>query len=119
MTFSEIGDRAAIAGFFPVPALMAGQMAMKHPNGLAVLVSIAPHVDGKRWVHVSLSFAKLLPSWDMIVFVRDATIGRDKKAVQVIAPESEHVNIHPNVHHFFHCLDEDPLPDFTRGSGSL
>ncbi len=28
-------------------------------------------------------------------------------------------NIHPNVLHLFVCLDGDPLPDFTRGKGSL
>jgi hypothetical protein len=29
------------------------------------------------------------------------------------------VNIHPNCLHLFVCVDNDPLPDFTRGEGLL
>lgn len=119
MTLTEIGNRAMLAGYNPECSPFPGQMAMTHPRGLVILVTIAPQLDGKEWVHLSLSRSKQLPTWEDIVFVKETVLGRESKAVQVIPPASEHVNIHPFVHHLFCCNDEDPLPDFTQGSGSL
>lgn len=91
----------------------------KSTDGLAVIVSVATELDGKRWLHVSCSRAERLPSWFDLRRVKNVFVGEDKKAIQVLPPQTEYVNIHPNVLHMFHCLDGDALPDFTQGSGSL
>jgi hypothetical protein len=46
-------------------------------------------------------------------------IGDGRKAIQVFAPVAEHVNIHEFCLHLWHCLDGDPLPDFTRGGPTI
>jgi hypothetical protein len=42
--------------------------------------------------------------------VKAIFIGRDKEALQVLPPESEHVNIHPNCMHLWHCRDGRQAP---------
>jgi hypothetical protein len=81
-------------------------------KSLYVICSARAEADGKRWAHVSCSYRNKLPSWEEMRLVKDTFIGRDKKAIIVLPPEAEHVNIHPYVMHLWHCLDEDPLPDF-------
>lgn len=83
------------------------------PGGLAVIVSGGVQADGKRWVHVSLSRKERIPSWNDLTRVKDAFIGRDNYAVQVLPPEDRYVRIHPNVLHLFHCVDGHPLPEFS------
>ena len=90
-------------------------------DGLRVIVSAAREDDGKRWLHVSCSRRKpvpKLPSWKDLRDVKDVFVG-NRKAIQVFPVRSEYVNIHPNVLHLFACLDDDGLPDFTSGTGSL
>ena len=117
MTMTDIGRRASLAGYTPVPNPAA--LAMIHPNGLAVIVSIGRMRDGRDWVHMSVSRKNRSPSWDDLIFARDTVLGRDTKAIQVFPPASEHVNIHPHCHHLWHCITEDPLPDFRTESGLL
>lgn len=92
----------------------------RHPRKhLAVILTRCRELDRKRWVHLSVSHARRLPTWSELVKIRNWMLGKDAKAIQVIPPVSEHINIHPRVLHLYHCLDEDPLPDFTHGTGSL
>lgn len=86
-------------------------------DDLMVLVSQSLESDDKVWLHVSMSRPTSLPSWGDVRRVKDAFIGRDAKAIQVLPKAAEYVNIHPNVLHLFHCLDGDVLPDFRRGTG--
>ena len=86
-------------------------------DDLIVLVSQSLEADDRMWLHASLSRPTRLPSWSDLRRVKDAFIGKDKKAVQVFPADSEYVNMHPNVLHLFHCLDGDVLPDFRRGTG--
>lgn len=86
---------------------------------MTVIVSGAMEQDGKRWLHVSFARPSRLPDWEDMMLVKDIFVGRQRKAVSVIPPRAEHVNIHPNCLHLFHCVDDDPLPDFTRGGGTL
>lgn len=79
---------------------------------LRVLCAARVEADGKRWMHVSCSRPNRLPSWEELKLVKDTFIGRERKAIQVLPPEAEHVNIHPYALHLFSCLDDDPLPDF-------
>ena len=84
-----------------------------------LIVSGATELDGKRWVHLSTAFPDRLPTWGELVEIKEWVLGFEAKAIQVIPPRSQHVNIHPYMLHFFACVDEDPLPDFTRGTKSL
>jgi hypothetical protein len=81
--------------------------------------SVHKYPDGRRWIHASLSRGdKKLPTWSEMTWFRDEVLGHDAKAIIVIAPAGEHVNL-AEVHHIWHCLDGDGLPDFTLGTGSI
>lgn len=81
---------------------------------LLVIASGATEADGKRWIHVSLSRPSRLPSWEDVREVKDTFIGPDRKAIQVLPPKAEYVNVHRYTLHLFCCLDGDPLPDFRK-----
>ncbi len=127
MNMKEIRDRMELAGFIyqDDPAIYKALMDPErdavfiHASKImSVIISIAKY-EGEKWIHVSLAKKSILPSWDEITFARDASIGREAKAIIVVAPDSEHVNINSNCMHLWHCLDKDPLPDFTMGMGTL
>lgn len=86
---------------------------------LSLMVSGAVEGDGRRWIHLSVAGRDRLPTWDELVEVRDALFGRETQAIQVLAPSSRHVNIHPFCLHLWIGVDGDGLPDFTRGGGTL
>lgn len=81
-------------------------------HGLFVMVSGAVELDGRRWVHVSLSRRDRLPSYDDLALVKRAFLGPDTRAIQLFVPEAEHVNRHRFCLHLWHCVDGDGLPDF-------
>lgn len=87
--------------------------------GLFVIESTHREQDGKLWLHVSLSRKSKLPSYDDIKIVKSVFIGDNNEAIQVFPKQENHVNIHPNCLHLWHCLEGSPLPDFTNGSGSI
>lgn len=84
----------------------------------SVIVTIGRH-GGRRWIHFSVAHPSRIPHWDELRRYKSAFIGDDLKAIQVLLPAHEYVNIHPYCLHLFSCLDGDVLPDFTHGSGSL
>lgn len=86
-------------------------------TGLKVIISSGIEQDGKEWIHLSVSRADRLPTWDELE-TKEAFIGLEAEAIQVIPRRSKHINIHPYCLHLFFC-PESGLPDFTRGSGSL
>lgn len=98
-------------------------------RGLVVGVSAARELDDKRWLHVSVSRHKrgvggnrsksVMPSYEDLQMVKRIFVGANRKAFEVHAPDREHINFHPHVRHLWSCLDEDPLPDFTRGLGTI
>ena len=102
----------------PVPSPTPGANAYQRP-GLVVLVSADIELDGRPWLHASVSRRDRLPSWEDLNEVKDIFVGKDRKAVQVLPPEVEKVNVHPFCLHLFSCLSEALLPDFTRGMGIL
>lgn len=77
---------------------------------LSVIISGCIELDGKRWIHVSCAYMGAN---------RNTLLGRDAKAIQVLAPASEHITIHDFCLHLWHCVDGDPLPDFTHGGQGL
>jgi hypothetical protein len=89
---------------------------------LAVILSANTELDGKRWLHISISHngdPASLPSWGDLLAVRDTFLGEEALCLHLLPPKSEHVNIHPGVLHLWHCMDGRPTPDFTRGGSSL
>lgn len=82
---------------------------------LVVISEAKEEADGKVWLHVSVSRKDRIPSWEDLVSIKNIFIGKDEKAVQVLPPTKEHVDINPNVLHLYRCLDGDPLPDFRVG----
>jgi hypothetical protein len=89
------------------------------PRKLAVILSVGLEGDGQRWLHLSLSHKYRLPTWGELRTVKELFLGPHTYAVQVIPPVTHYVNIHPNVLHLFHCLDEYRLPEFSRGLGTI
>ncbi|MGC4052889.1 MAG: hypothetical protein QM757_26475 [Paludibaculum sp.] len=89
-------------------------LAYLRRDGLRVILSAAVERDGKPWLHVSFSRMDRIPSYEDMTDVKDAFVGRDRKALQVLVPADQHVNINGNVLHLWAPLEHDPLPDFRR-----
>ncbi len=88
-------------------------------RGLFVMVSGAIELDGRRWIHVSVSRRDRLPSYDDLAAVKRTFVGDDRRALQVFAPVGEHFNLHRFCLHLWTCLDGDGLPDFRDSSGGV
>jgi len=86
---------------------------------LSVIVTGAVEADGREWAHLSVAGPGRVPTWAELVSVRDAIFGGAAYAVKVVPPSAEHVNIHPDVLHLWLPNGFRPLPDFTRGTGSI
>lgn len=83
-------------------------------HGLRVCSSTAREKDGRVWLHVSVSRRDRVPSYDDLVRVKELFVGKERKAIQVFAPASEHVNVAENCLHLWCCIDGDGLPDFRK-----
>jgi len=94
---------------------VGGLNFVQKQNGLRVIFRAELHA-GECWLHVSMSFPDKLPTYEHMKSVKNVFIGRKNKAIQVFAPEDEHVNIHSFVLHLWAPVDRDPLPDFRRPS---
>lgn len=79
---------------------------------LSAILSVEREQDGKRWLHVSLAHASRLPTWDELRRVKLWLMGPEARALSVLPPESEYVNVHPYCLHLWQCLDGDVIPDF-------
>jgi hypothetical protein len=98
---------------------MDGSAWVNKSLGLLVIESTNKEQDGKTWKHVSMSRKSRLPTYDDMKIVKQQFIGDDHSAIQIFPRKTEHVNIHPYCLHLWCCLDGDPFPDFTNGSGSI
>jgi hypothetical protein len=87
----------------------------KIDDGVFVVISESMESDNRRWLHVSCSRPNRIPTWQDVRRVKDAFVGKNRKAIQVLPCEAEYVNLHPFVLHLWCCLDGDPLPDFRKG----
>lgn len=98
---------------------MGGLGTLDHRRtGRRLIHSVARELDGLLWSHVSFSRRDgKMPSWEetrnLFWLVHPLELG-----VIVVAPRSEHVNM-GEVAHVWACLDGRPVPDFTRGTGSI
>lgn len=114
--FVRVLDPRWLSVMPPMRGLRAWANRSEH---LTVICSAAPYDDGLWWIHFSMSGKRVLPSWEQLIRAKEAILGTESKAIQVLAPRSQWVNIHPNCLHLWVCLGKDPLPDFTMGTGSL
>jgi len=78
---------------------------------LLVLGSVEEKDDGKKWLHISVSHRRRMPSYEEMCYVKKHWIGDEHKAIEVHAPVEEHFNFHEHCRHLWCCLGEDPLPD--------
>ena len=119
------------ASFFPEPQKMwkelptdrLGKEATEYMkawifDGLMVIASCGEYEDGKEWLHISFSRKSRIPSYDDMQRVKRDFIGEDKKAVFVLPEKENYVNIHKNCLHLFYSK-ENPLPEFSNGTGSI
>ena len=99
---------------------MDGLGAWQHgARGLGLIHSIAVEQDGQPWEHISLSRKDdAMPSWEQVRDVFHEICGPEALGIIVVPPKSEHVNI-AEVAHVWRCLTRRPIPDFTRGTGSI
>jgi hypothetical protein len=96
-----------------------GAMYFNVHSEQSLILSGDTEQDGKRWIHLSTAFPTRQPTWDELVQLKEWILGRETKAIQIIPPRTQHVFIHPYIMHLFSCVDEDRLPDFTRGRKTL
>lgn len=91
-----------------------------HHSGLQVIWSAAIEVDGRTWLHVSVTKAHhVTPTYDDMKTAHELFVG-DRYAYSVWAPAAKHVNIHSGCLHLWSVVDGDePLPDFTRGGFTI
>jgi len=81
-------------------------------DGLRVISSVIVSSDHGAWLHVSCSREDCLPSYDDVRDVKRVFIGAHRVAVEVHAPDAEHININPMVRHLWARLDARATPDF-------
>jgi hypothetical protein len=87
---------------------------------LRAIVDAHVEEDGKPWMHLSVSRRdRRVPTWDDLVAVRDLFLGRERLAVQVLPPRSQHYDagLGTEVLHLWAPLEHYPLPDFLRARG--
>lgn len=89
--------------------------------GLRVIWSVAIEQDSRPWLHVSVSRQERLPSYSDMALVKRLFIGPKRYAYSVWANEQYHINQHANCLHLWAVVDDEgePLPDFTRGMGTI
>lgn len=87
----------------------------------SVIASVARYDDGIEWAHASIARADRMPDYEDLKRLHRAVWGDTGWAVQIFAPKTEHVNIHPRALHLWGRLDGKPfvrdfgiLPDGTR-----
>lgn len=118
-TVNELVPRVLPARWQPRDAF-PGQLAwVNRIERLSLILSVGEEDDGRRWLHFSLAGRDRLPTWDEFVRAKELFLGEETKAILVLPPRSQWVNIHPYALHLWVSLDGDPLPDFTRGTGSI
>lgn len=87
--------------------------ALRESSGLRLLIDAEFKADGRAWLHVSVSRAKWLPTWDDLKRVKREFIGDNHVAVMVFPESSDYVNIHAFCHHLWHCIDGETICNFT------
>lgn len=66
--------------------------------------------DGYRW-HMSLSRAERYPTWDEQRDARYELLPDVAYVAQVLPPEGQYVNLHPNTFHWYEMRDGDSVSE--------
>ena len=86
-------------------------------DGLCVIASVSREADGRRWIHVSVSWrGGRMPTWQNLRDAKDLFIGRERIAVQVLPRQRDYYDLKGmDVLHLWSCLDgPDIVPDFRK-----
>ncbi len=91
---------------------------------LRLIVSIAKELDGKSWLHASVSRQDCqMPAYEDLMELKRLCIGDHRTALQVFPSKDKHINIAGKtgleVLHLWSCLDGDVTPDFARGGRTI
>jgi len=86
---------------------------------LVVIASYSIELDRHYWLHLSMSHRSRIPTYDEMKYLKRHWAGPGEKAMEIHAPDSEHVNICSRARHLWVCMTGDPLPDFTAGLRSI
>lgn len=98
---------------------LEGQRCFEHRNGRRVIVTVGRHDSGGWWLHVSLSRANRIPSYEDLADVKRVFVGDGVQALQIFPKRERHVNIMPYCLHLWARVDApDGLPDFGK-DGSI
>lgn len=82
---------------------------------LLAILEAESHDDGRLWAHLSLSAQtpRRLPNWEEVRWAKGHFLG-DRRAIMVLPPRAEYINITPNVFNLYVCLSGEVLPDFRH-----
>ena len=80
----------------------------------SVIMSKGEEADGRVWIHFSLAHPHRLPAWAELVRFKEAFLGEESRAIQVLPPRSEWYNAPPYCLHLWVCETEDVIPDFRK-----
>jgi hypothetical protein len=87
-------------------------------GGMCVMGEVE-QVDGRLWIHVSVSRTNRLPDWNDLRAVKNLFMGAERRAVQNLPPESEYYNYHPYCLHMYSPFGHEPIPDFRANDGRI
>lgn len=93
-------------------------------KNLRFIVSELVELDGKRWLHASVSRDdRSMPSYGDLQVMKRLCIGEHRTALQVFPPSDQHIDWAgprgTQVLHLWSCSDGDVTPDFSRGNGII
>jgi hypothetical protein len=75
------------------------------PTGMRAMLSCDTCTDDRnhdsRWLHLSVSMQDRIPNWFELKAAKDAFIGRDHEAIQVLPKDRDFINCHPNCLHLW------------------
>lgn len=88
-------------GWKELPTMPMGRAFRKETSSLTVLSSLDDMEDGVVALHVSVSRAKKLPTWEDLKAVKNVFMGPEVDAFHIIPAISDHVNLHNYTMHLW------------------
>ncbi len=104
----RVRGKAAIDIYGSEGDACCGAFVVPSPLDRAPLVVIASNDAG--WDHVSVSRKNRCPNWAEMEHIARLFFRDDEAAMQLHVPASEHINIHPNVLHWWRPWAPMPRP---------
>ena len=80
------------------------------PGGLKIIATV-DEIDGREWLHASVSRKSRVPTYDDLCIVKQALVGPDAVAYQMFPKKTEHVSNHDFCLHLWAPRGFDPFPD--------